>query len=62
MKITSDQGTHFINITIELLLKKFMIDYKNSIAYHLHANGDVESFYKTLHKGLKKVCGLDRDD
>jgi hypothetical protein len=32
------------------------------MAYHPQANGAVKSFNKTLHKGLTKICGLDRDD
>jgi hypothetical protein len=34
LTIINDQGTHFINNTIELLLKKFMIDHKKTISYH----------------------------
>jgi hypothetical protein len=60
--IISDQGTHFINSTIEVLLKKFMIDHKKTTAYHPQANRAIKYFNKTLHKGLTKVCGLDRDD
>jgi len=32
------------------------------ISYHPQANREVESFKKTLHKGLTKICGLDKDD
>jgi hypothetical protein len=39
-----------------------MIAYRKTIAYHPQANGVIESFNKTLHKGLKKTCELDRDD
>jgi hypothetical protein len=39
-----------------------MIDHGKTIAYHPKANGFVESFKKTLHKGLTKICDLDRDE
>jgi hypothetical protein len=54
LTIISDQGTHFINSTIKVLLKKFMIDHRKTTAYHPQANGVIESFNKTLHKGLTK--------
>jgi hypothetical protein len=62
LTLINNQGTHFVNGTIEILLKKFMIDHRKMISYHPQANGIVESFNKTLHKGLTKICGLDRDD
>jgi transposase InsO family protein len=38
-----------------------MIDHRKTIAYHPQANGAIESFNKTLHKGLTKICNLDKD-
>jgi hypothetical protein len=34
LTIINDQGTHFINNTIEVLLKKFLIDHRKMTAYH----------------------------
>ena len=61
LTLISDQGTHFINRTIETLLKEFLIDHHRTSAYHPHANGVVESFKKTLTKGLTKICSMDKD-
>jgi hypothetical protein len=60
--LISDQGTHFVNETIQVLLKKFLIDHRKTTAYHPQANGVVESFNKTLHKGLTKICGIDKNE
>ena len=62
LTLISDQGTHFINQTIETLLKEFLIDHHKTSAYHPQANGVVESFNKTLTKGLIKICNMDKDD
>ena len=62
LKLISDKGTHFINQTIETLLKYFLIDHHKTSAYHPQANGVVESFNMTLTKWLTKICNLDKDD
>ena len=60
--LTSDQGTHFINATVKLLLKNFMIQHHKSISYHPQANGTVEAFKKILEKRLTKICSANWDD
>ena len=62
LTLISDQGTHFVNDTIQVLLKKFIIDHRRKMTYHPQENGVVESFNKTLHKGLTKICGIDKND
>jgi transposase InsO family protein len=62
LMIISDQGTHFVSNTIEVLLKKLMIDHGKTIVYHPQANGAIDYFNKKLHKGLTKICDLDREN
>ena len=62
LTLISDQGTHFINQTIETLLKEFLIDHHKTSTYHPQANRVVESFNKTLKKGLTKICSVDKND
>ena len=62
LTLISDQGTHFINQTIETLLKKFLIDNHRTSAYHPQANGAIEYFNKTLTKGLTKIYSMVKDD
>ena len=62
LTLISDKGSHFINQTIQILLKEFLIDHHKSSAYHPQANEAIESFNKTLTKGLTKICNIDKDD
>ena len=40
--LISDRGTHFCNQTVETLLRKYNVTHKESTAYHLQTNGQVE--------------------
>ena len=58
----SDRGTHFINQTIETIMKENMIDHHEISSYHLQHIGSIESCNKTLAKGLTKTYNIDKDD
>ena len=50
----TDQGTHFLNRTIEALTEEFQIQHHKSTPYHPQANGMVEAF--------NKICNSQRND
>jgi hypothetical protein len=53
--LMSDQGTHFINKTVESLTEEFAVCHQKSTPYHPQENGTMEAFNKIL-------CSVNRDD
>ncbi len=53
--LVNDQGSHFINKTIEILVEEFMISHHKSTIYYLQRNKQAELTNKTLGQILAKL-------
>ena len=58
----SDQGSHFLNKTIEVLTEEFYAYHQKSTAYHPQANGTIEAYNNILEHALTKVCNANGND
>jgi len=58
----SDQGSRFLNKSIEALTKEFKVYHQNSTPYHPQANGTIESFNNILENTPTKVFNMNMDD
>jgi hypothetical protein len=58
--LVNDQGIHFINKTIEILVEEFMISHHKSTIYYLQGNEQVELTNKTLGQILAKLINANQ--
>ncbi len=61
MKLIFDQGTHFVNKTIAILITKFMVNHKKSPPT-TQGISMVESTNKTLENILRKIINANCTD
>ena len=60
--LISDQGTDFVNHSIEKLIEEFDIQHRKTTPYHPEENDVVEAFNKILENALTTICTIKRND
>ena len=62
IELVSDQGSHFLNDTIQKLTKTVMVLHRKSTIYYPQANGQAESTKKVIKTTLTKMVNANRID
>jgi len=57
-----DQGTHFINNTIEEMFEEFNLHHQNITPYYPQENGTVEAFKIILENSLTNIRNVNKVD
>jgi len=60
--IVSDQGTHFCNRSMGVLLQKYGVVHKLSTPYHPQTNGQAEISNREIKRILEKIVQPNRKD
>ncbi|CAN6573193.1 unnamed protein product [Malus baccata var. baccata] len=60
--LISDGGSHFCNLTIEALLKKYGVTHKVATPYHPQTSGQAEVSNREIKQILEKTVGPNRKD
>ncbi|RDY03456.1 Pro-Pol polyprotein, partial [Mucuna pruriens] len=60
--LISDQGSHFYNCAMAMLLEKYGVVHRVATAYHPQTNGQAEVFNKEIKKLLQKMVKPNRYD
>ena len=62
LHLVSDQGSHFLNGTIQVLTEHFLLRHTTSTTYYPQGNGQAESTNKVIVKMLQKLVNDNRTD
>ena len=60
--IISDRSSHFHNHHFEVLLAKYGVKYKVTLAYHPQTSGQIEVSNRELKRILEKTISMSRKD
>jgi transposase InsO family protein len=60
--LMSDQGTHFINSTIQDMTEEFEFCHQKNTPYNPQENGTVGSLNNILDNSLTNICNVNKDD
>ena len=62
VELVSDQGSHFLNEAIQILVDQFLITHRTSTPYYPQGNGQAESTNKVIGTLLTKLVNEKRTD